>query len=95
MEVLFTPCLKSLLSNLPFIVKITESLVAKKLYNLLDNSFALDPFQPGFRPGYGIEIALVTLVNNLCESTILVNISWKLIKIDDQDWEKEYRLQSP
>lgn len=61
-------------------MKITERLVAKKLYSLLDNSSALDPSQPGFRPGYERDIALVTLVNNLCKSTreILVSASSSL-----------------
>lgn len=52
-------------SNLLFLGKIVERVVAEQLQVFLDGSSVLDPFQSGFCPGYGIEMALVTLMDVL------------------------------
>ena len=43
-----------------------EPVVAEQLQVLLDETDYLDPFQSGFRPGYGMETVLVTLFDYLC-----------------------------
>uniref|UniRef100_A0A8D2IPS6 Reverse transcriptase domain-containing protein n=1 Tax=Varanus komodoensis TaxID=61221 RepID=A0A8D2IPS6_VARKO len=52
--------------NIPFLGKVLERVVAGQLQALLDETDYLDPFQSGFRPGYGTESALVALYNDLC-----------------------------
>ncbi|KAF7246241.1 RNA-directed DNA polymerase from mobile element jockey [Varanus komodoensis] len=47
-------------ANIPFLGKVLERVVA------VDETDYLDPFQSGFRPGYGTESALVTLYDDLC-----------------------------
>ncbi|KAF7235683.1 putative RNA-directed DNA polymerase from transposon BS [Varanus komodoensis] len=46
--------------------RVLERVVAGQLQALLDETDYLDPFQSGFRPGYGTESALVALYNDLC-----------------------------
>ncbi|KAF7243701.1 Pleckstrin-likey domain-containing family M member 3 [Varanus komodoensis] len=53
-------------ANIPFLRKVLEWVVAGQLQALLDETDYLDPFQSGFRPGYGTESALVALYNDLC-----------------------------
>ncbi|KAF7246328.1 GREB1-like protein [Varanus komodoensis] len=53
-------------ANIPFLGKVLERVVAGQLQALLDETDYLDPFQSGFRPGYGTESALVALYNDLC-----------------------------
>ncbi|KAF7246247.1 Kappa-type opioid receptor [Varanus komodoensis] len=53
-------------ANIPFLGKVLEWVVAGQLQALLDETDYLDPFQSGFRPGYGTESALVTLYDDLC-----------------------------
>ncbi|KAF7246720.1 hypothetical protein EYD10_07352 [Varanus komodoensis] len=53
-------------ANIPFLSKELEWVVAGQLQALLDETDYLDPFQFGFRPGYGTESALVTLYDDLC-----------------------------
>ncbi|KAF7253476.1 RNA-directed DNA polymerase from mobile element jockey [Varanus komodoensis] len=53
-------------ANIPFLGKVLERVVAEQLQALLDETDYLDPFQSGFRPGYGTESALVTLYYDLC-----------------------------
>ncbi|KAF7239262.1 WD repeat-containing protein 90 [Varanus komodoensis] len=53
-------------ANIPFLGKVLERVVAGQLQALLDETDYLDPFQSGFRPGYGTESALVTLYDDLC-----------------------------
>lgn len=42
----------------------TERAVAEQLQIFLGNSYVLDPFHSGFRPGYGTEDALEVLVDD-------------------------------
>ncbi|KAF7247735.1 hypothetical protein EYD10_06187 [Varanus komodoensis] len=54
-----------LVANIPFLGKVLERVVVGQLQALLDET-DLDPFQSGFRPGYGTESALVALYDDLC-----------------------------
>ena len=47
------------IANVSFLSKVVESVLADQLQALLDETNALDPFQSGFRPRYGMETALV------------------------------------
>ncbi|KAF7254198.1 hypothetical protein EYD10_01049 [Varanus komodoensis] len=53
-------------ANIPFLGKVLERVVVGQLQTLLDETDYLDPFQSGFRPGYGTESALVALYDDLC-----------------------------
>ena len=53
-------------ANLPYLGKVLEQVVAGQLQALLDEMDFLDPFQSGFRPGFGTETALVALYDDLC-----------------------------
>ncbi|KAF7239274.1 Inactive carboxypeptidase-like protein X2 [Varanus komodoensis] len=53
-------------ANIPFLGKVLEWVVVGQLQALLDKTDYLDPFQSGFRPGYGTESALVALYDDLC-----------------------------
>ncbi|KAF7247320.1 Cadherin-23 [Varanus komodoensis] len=53
-------------ANIPFLGKVLEQVVVGQLQALLDETDYLDPFQSGFRPGYGTESALVALYDDLC-----------------------------
>ncbi|XP_061477607.1 uncharacterized protein LOC133381973, partial [Rhineura floridana] len=52
-------------SNLPFMGKVIERVVAKQLQTHLEEADYLDPFQSGFRTGHGTETALVALVDDM------------------------------
>ena len=54
-------------ANIPFLVKVLERVVAGQLQALLNEMDYLDLFQLGFRPGFGMEAALVTLWDDLCQ----------------------------
>ncbi|KAF7250919.1 Tetraspanin-7 [Varanus komodoensis] len=53
-------------ANIPFLGKVLEWVVAGQVQTLFDETDYQDPFQSGFRPGYGTESALVTLYDDLC-----------------------------
>uniref|UniRef100_A0A803TL80 Reverse transcriptase domain-containing protein n=1 Tax=Anolis carolinensis TaxID=28377 RepID=A0A803TL80_ANOCA len=53
------------ISNLPFLGKVVERVVAAQLQAFLVDTDFLDPAQSGFRSGHGTEKALVALVNDL------------------------------
>lgn len=52
-------------SNVPFVIKVIEWAIAGQLQAFLDKVDGLDPFQTRFRPDYGTEPTLVTLVDDL------------------------------
>ena len=52
-------------SNIPFLRKVLEQIMASQFQGFLDEPDYLDPFQSGFRPGYGTETALVALEDDL------------------------------
>ncbi|KAF7246590.1 Craniofacial development protein 2 [Varanus komodoensis] len=72
-----------LVINIPFLGKVLERVVVGQLQVLLDDTNYLDPFQSGFRPGYGTESALVTLYNDLCRKRdVLLDLSVAFDTID-------------
>ena len=46
--------------------KVLERVVAGQFQALLDETDFLDPFQSGFRPGFGTETAVVALYDDFC-----------------------------
>ncbi|XP_077782882.1 uncharacterized protein LOC144327417 [Podarcis muralis] len=52
-------------SNLPYLGKVIERAVAEQLGRFLEETSALDPFQSSFRPGFGMEMALVALTDDI------------------------------
>uniref|UniRef100_R4GD80 Reverse transcriptase domain-containing protein n=1 Tax=Anolis carolinensis TaxID=28377 RepID=R4GD80_ANOCA len=53
------------ISNLPFLGKVVERVVAAQLQAFLDDTDFLDPAQSGFRSGHCTETALVAIVDDL------------------------------
>uniref|UniRef100_A0A8C6XR48 Reverse transcriptase domain-containing protein n=1 Tax=Naja naja TaxID=35670 RepID=A0A8C6XR48_NAJNA len=52
-------------SNLRFLAKVVESVVARQFPLFLEETDYLDPYQSGFRPGFSTETALVALLDDL------------------------------
>lgn len=52
-------------SNLPLWGKLIERVVVAQLQQFLEDADCLDLFQPGFKPGYGMETAAVILMEDL------------------------------
>ena len=52
-------------SNLPFLGKVIERAAANQLQSFLEDTLALAPFKSSFRPGHGVETALVTLLDDI------------------------------
>ena len=50
-------------SHIPFLGNVLEFVVVSQLQGFLKEVDYLDPFQSGFRPGYGTDTALVALVH--------------------------------
>uniref|UniRef100_A0A803U146 Reverse transcriptase domain-containing protein n=1 Tax=Anolis carolinensis TaxID=28377 RepID=A0A803U146_ANOCA len=63
------------ISNLPFLGKVLERVVASQLQGFLDDINYLDQSQSGFRPGHGTETALVALVDDLCRELDRGNVT--------------------
>lgn len=53
------------ISNLPLLGKVIERVAAKQLQASLDESCTLYPFQYTFHPGYGMQLVLVILIDDL------------------------------
>lgn len=48
-------------SNLPILGEGIKYVVVEQLQGVLDDTFTLDPFQSGFRPGFESKTALIAL----------------------------------
>lgn len=58
-------CNLCLASNLPYLDKVLKHVAAMQLQSFLNDTDFPYPFQAGFRPGFSIETALVTLMDDL------------------------------
>ena len=54
-------------ANVPVLGKVLERMVEGQLQTLLNETDYLDPFQSGFRPGFGTGTAVVALYDDLCQ----------------------------
>lgn len=52
-------------ANFPFVGKVTERAAPKQFQKLMNDTSALDSFQPSFHPLHGMQVALVTCMDDL------------------------------
>lgn len=55
-------------TNVLFLAKVLVHVVSGQLQIFFEGTDCLDPFQSGFKPGFGIKIVLVTLTDDLFQS---------------------------
>ena len=56
------------ISNLPFISKLCEKVVAMQLTDHLLRNNLMEPFQSAYRPNHGVETALLSVCNDILRS---------------------------
>ena len=67
------------ISNLPFLSKILEKVVLRKLLSHLQENNLSNPFQPAYRAGHSTETVLLRIVNDILSALDNDNISVLLL----------------